>query len=108
MIPKRTQRKQTRGYKNPPNTRYCGRGTPYENGYKIGEPDWETGKPMTREDVLRHFRGTLQSLISINSWEWFVWYYLEPLMKYDYLSCFCPLDVACHVDIWIEYIGKVK
>jgi Domain of unknown function (DUF4326) len=108
IIPKRIQRRRVKGYRQPPKTRYCGRGTMYANGYKIGEPDWETGKPMTREDVLKRFRGLLQSLISLNGWEWFVDYYLRPLMEYDHLSCFCPLDKSCHVDIWIEYLEKVK
>jgi len=80
----------------------------FANDYKIGDLDWETGKPMTRADVLKRFRGTLQSLISLNSWAWFVDYYLRPLMGYDYLSCFCPLDKPCHVDIWIEYLEKVE
>ncbi len=105
---KRIQRKRTKGYRHPPNTHYCGRGTMFANMYKIGAIDIETGQPMTRADVLGRFRGNLQSMISANGWEWFVECYLRPLMKYDYLSCFCPLDKPCHVDIWIEYIEKVK
>ena len=67
-----------------------------------------TGEPMTREDVIECFRGDLVSLISMNSWEWFVGWYLDELMQYENLSCFCALDKPCHVDVWIEYLKKVK
>lgn len=104
----RIQRKRTKGYRQPPNTRYCGRGTRWGNDWKIGKADWNTGEPMTRDDVLRRFRWTLQSLISLIGWERFGEHYLRPLEGYEYLSCFCPLDEPCHVDIWIEYFEKWK
>jgi len=103
---KRVQRKRTKGYHLPPNTKYCGRGTSHGNGWIIGEPHQVTKKPMTREDVLRCFEGDLKSLISLNGIDWFEAEYLSELREYDNLACFCQLNVRCHVDIWIEYLEK--
>ncbi len=107
-IPQRWQRSRAKGAKQPASCRYCGRGTIYANGFKIGDPHPKTKKPMTRADVLELFDGVLRSLISLNGVNWFVGYYLKELSKYKYLSCFCPLTERCHVDIWIEYLQKYE
>jgi len=33
--------------------------------------------------------------------------WLDELRQYEYLSCFCRLDEACHVDVLIELL-KVR
>jgi hypothetical protein len=29
---------------------------------------------------------------------------LDELREYDHLSCFCPLDQKCHIDVLIEML----
>jgi hypothetical protein len=38
----------------------------------------------------------------------FVEFFLAPLVRYQHLSCFCPMDKACHVDMWIAYIRRYE
>jgi uncharacterized protein DUF4326 len=99
MTPQRIQRKRTKGWKQPPLTKYLGRGTAHGNEYVIG-------KDGTRDECLQLFRGRLEAMIQFYGARTFVQHYLEPLAPYENLSCFCPLDVPCHVDIWIEYMNR--
>jgi len=123
-MPKRIQR--TRKHKQPPNTKYCGRPTKWGNpfrlttdGYiecfsinrKILDPWilWSmTGgfelndicdlyKIWLIEDLQKRYQ-FLPKPPSIEN--------LDQLKEYDFLSCWCPLDKPCHVDILIELISK--
>lgn len=105
---KRIQRKRTKGWRQPPNTRYCGRGTIHGNDNRIGEINHNTGKPMTREETVQFFRTDIEKHIRIMGEDAFIKKYLLPLMKYENLSCFCPIDKPCHVDVWIEYLDRAE
>lgn len=37
-LPERIQRKRTKGWKQPANTRYCGRGSKWGNPFVVGRP----------------------------------------------------------------------
>ena len=74
----------------------------------VGATDYRTGKPYTQETAVEEFRRNIESLIKRMGEDKFIKVYLLPLVKYKYLSCFCPLDKPCHVDVWIEYLGKVE
>jgi hypothetical protein len=32
--------------------------------------------------------------------------YLDILSQYEYLSCFCPLNLPCHVDNWLHFLQQ--
>jgi hypothetical protein len=107
-IPARIQRSRAAGWRNPPSTLYCGRGTRWGNPYRIGAIDPESGREMTREDVLAKFRARIEKMRDGVGLSLFVELILAPLSQFHHLSCFCPLDSACHVDIWIEFIRQYQ
>ncbi len=97
--PVRVQRKRTKGWKMPPNTRYCGRPTVYGNPYIGRLPDgtdvkarsvrrhkeWLDGKREHRRNPIRPSKAMIISdLRGLN------------------LACWCGLDEPCHVDYLLE------
>lgn len=91
-MPNRHQRSRAKGTRQPPNTRYCGRGTAFGNPYIIG-------KDGTREGCVEKYKEKLQAMPSDE-----LQAFLAPLRGYSYLSCFCPLSECCHVDTIIEFL----
>lgn len=121
---KRIQRKRKKGYKTPPKTMFCGRTSGhnlYSNPYRIVEI--VPGKYILK-NTLNNQRGetihTSKELASKKAVQMFGWWidrkypteeamkeFLEPLRKYDHLSCFCREDAKhCHVDYLISLINK--
>lgn len=92
-MPKRIQRKRTKGWRMPPNAIYVGRPTKWGNpeplppnptdyeaeacveGYEVAL--WSGNLPIAVSDVRRELRGR------------------------D-LCCWCPLDRPCHADVLLE------
>ena len=95
-MPKRIQRKRTRGYRTPENSVYVGRSTKYGNPYNIHTN-------ASRELVIRMYRNLTLGRLRIDP-EW-----LEPLRGKD-LACWCPLvdaegkPVPCHADVLLELL----
>ena len=87
----RIQRSRERGSRQPANTKYCGRPTEWGNPFPIGDE-------CSRAEAIEPFRKAF-------------WDYELPvtpararteLSAYDYLSCWCRPDQACHVDEYIK------
>ena len=125
-IPKRIQRKRTKGYKNPPNTCYCGRGSKWGNPFVVGRPLYSWGKAILTVAICKHpnayieifnsnlFDGIVTLEKSLEYYElWIDWQIknnsldITDLLKYDYLSCWCPLSQRCHLDILISKLIKL-
>ena len=93
-VSERIRRSRTRGSRQPPNTRYCGRPTKWGNPFPIGEE-------YTRTESLEAFRKAF----------WACELPVTPdtvraeLAVYDYLSCWCRPEQECHVD---EYIRAIQ
>lgn len=105
-IPKRWCRSRGRGTKQPPNTKYVGRPTIYGNPFKAGETGtfYHGIQYYEKKDIVCIFSQELDVLIvhmGMTEEEFF-----EPLLKYDYLSCFCSFDEPCHVDVLIERLEQ--
>jgi hypothetical protein len=119
--PKRIQRKRTKGYKQPPNTKYVGRPTVYGNPFRvkgyfieywnINKKNWQVfeklgGAIAKDEDVVRLYNDWLHGRFD------HLGVFAKPptfreidnLEKHDYISCFCPLDKPCHTDVLIKLI----
>jgi hypothetical protein len=118
-MPIRVQRKRTKGYKMPANTKSVTRPHKFGNPYKIGMhnvwdiKDRETGKSLkdilvakngenkyhTIEDTLLAYRekikasGAMQRIIK------------RELVGKN-LACFCPLSSPCHADILLELANE--
>jgi len=113
--PKYTQRKRTKGYKSPPLTRYCGRGTKYGNYHAVIENEGGTGgysvlererwdgnqtlyyfmhfveKKEANAHAVKLFQKDLDSVIG-DAPDCF-----DELLNYEHLSCWCSPSLPCHV-----------
>lgn len=103
-MPKRIQRKRTKGWRMPDNTVYVGRGSRWGNMYIVGEQcmtPW--GDDILVRDnahAARLFRTEMVNDILLHRPD-----YLEPLRGKD-LACWCRLDQACHADVLLELANK--
>jgi len=101
----RVQRKRTKGWRTPEGCRYVGRGTPWGNPFKVGSYDecWGWITPEMAVEMYAQSMSVIASGYNMTVDEW-----LEPLRKYEMLSCYCPLDQVCHVDILIRELCRPK
>jgi len=105
-MPKRIQRKRTKGWKMPENTVYVGRPTKWGNPFKVG-------------DVHRFERvytgGYAEVTIADRAHA--VWLYKRYLtigekmaapfsLAGKDLACWCPLDQPCHADVLLKIANK--
>jgi hypothetical protein len=122
MIPQRIQRKRVKGYKQPPNTRYCGRGTKFGNPFILTDDGWvmykNINKNISNPWIYWSITGGFNKTDIVELYK--IWIKgglsdckllpsppnLSELKNYDYLSCFCPLDQPCHVDVLIKLLKK--
>jgi len=86
-MPKRIQRKRTKGYRMPEGAIYVGRPTKWGNPFKgLSEI------PLYREYI--------KEMIKTGSLN------IEELRGHD-LACWCSLDEQCHADVLLEIANKV-
>lgn len=117
MSPIRIQRRRTKGWRTPPNTRYVGRPSRYENPFTIEAVpgDWFVVDPFGLPSCFvagEHFdtrRAAHQYAV-----DRFRDYYINSRFSPDLLaelrrdlggrnlSCWCPLDLPCHADVLLE------
>lgn len=88
-MPKRIQRKRTKGWKMPRNTVYVGRPTKWGNPWS-GE---------NREKVIAKYRSWLAKSPLIKMLNKNL--AMRELRGQD-LACWCPLDQPCHADVLLE------
>ncbi len=93
----RVQRKREKGWRQPEGCRYVGRGTMWGNPFRVGGS-------ITREMAVEMYAQSMSVIAS--NYNMTVEEWLEPLRKYEMLSCYCPLDQACHVDVLIREISR--
>lgn len=89
--PKRIQRKRTKGWRAPPNTKYIGRPSKWANPYPV--------KQYGRERSLALFRSYLNTEMG----QRLVQEAKKELHGYN-LMCWCGEEEACHGDLWLEKI----
>ncbi len=79
--------------KIPPDAIYAGRPGKWGNKYRIGAPHPDTGKPMTRLDVIALYRKDLENDPKR----------LEELKRYKGCDwwCWCA-PLPCHADVLLE------
>lgn len=113
-MPKRIQRKRTKGWKMPPNTVYVGRPSKWGNPYKAGEK-------VELGDFIYYGIKELEQYENItpehnlHAMQLF-YFFTQVLKKYGKLdlselkgknlACWCPLDKPCHADILLKLANK--
>lgn len=84
-MPKRIQRKRTKGWRMPANTVYVGRGSRYGNPYRVG-----TALIPDRRAAVEAFEANLP---------------LSRLwgeLRGKNLACWCPANEPCHADVLLR------
>lgn len=112
-MPKRIQRKRTKGWRMPEEAVYVGRPSRWGNPYRVGD-QWvdflhELSTDCDQDDCGRNHVVTLDAGGAIHAFgfdqglmtddEQAEWY--APLRGRD-LACWCPLDQPCHADVLLE------
>ena len=91
-MPKRIQRKRTKGWKMPEEAVYVGRPTKWGNPFKVGrEGDAEMCVALYRRMVTEENIWTMPNKQGIK----------DELRGKD-LACWCALDKPCHADVLLE------
>jgi hypothetical protein len=94
----RVQRKRTKGYNAPPETIYVGRPSRWGNPFIVDD------YTPSREECVRSFTSVRGQQLN-ESTEWFVDFYIKPLLGAKHLSCWCPADELCHADFWVALLN---
>lgn len=111
---KRIQRKRTKGWRMPANTKYVGRGTKWGNPYRLSKDDesntfsvwqvnkssqvliaWAISEKMALDLALEKYAQYIDRHINYGNLK------IEEL-KGKNLACFCSLSSRCHADILLE------
>ena len=101
-MPKRIQRKRSRGWKMPENTVYVGRPSRWGNDNKIGDPyPFIENHLCTLDDVVWLYEVDLKTMDALGTLNEF----LAPLRGKD-LACWCPLDKPCHADVLLRLANQ--
>ncbi len=102
MSPQRIQRKRTKGWRMPPNTKCVDRSTGWGNPFVVGEPKWLAdidGNPVIVD--------VPDAEAAVKLFRWYVEDHpdrmaeVSKLAGYN-LACFCPVDAPCHADVLLE------
>ena len=98
-VPKRIQRKRTRGWKMPEGAVYVGRPTVWGNRWKPGIFSAVLGRTIQcNAEAVEVFSEVMARGEDSSSWRAFA---REKLRGKD-LACWCPLDQPCHADVLLE------
>lgn len=97
-MPKRIQRKRTKGWRMPTGAVYVGRPTKWGNPFKIGAPHPVFGAPMDAEDARDLYELSLPDDLLDQ---------LDELKGKD-LCCWCRLDQPCHADVLLRLANENK
>ena len=92
-MPKRIQRKRTKGWRLPPNTVCVDRTSRYGNPHYVGYCQ-TCGVEHTRDEAIAEFRAECGDPEVIERIR-------EHLAGKD-LACWCKLDEPCHADVLLE------
>ena len=91
-MPKRIQRKRTKGYRLPDNTVYVGRPSKWGNPYRICDG-------YGTEGAIERYALWLSNKLREDP------HFLDELRSKD-LACWCPLDKPCHADVILKILEE--
>ena len=104
-MPKRIQRKRTKGWRMPPNTVYVGRPSRWGNWHIVGKAYDARPVPRTPAEAVANFRADCEYWQEESPCEFADG--IAPLRGKD-LCCYCPLDQPCHADVLLELANAPK
>lgn len=95
-MPKRIQRKRTKGWRKPENTVIVDRTSRWGNPFTVEEHGRERAIALYREQMAELKERDPAGYRAL----------LEPLRGKD-VACFCSLDQACHGDVLLELASQL-
>ena len=95
-LPKRIQRKRTKGWRMPEGVVYVGRGTQWGHPFKAGPKCDAKCRAQIVERYRREITNYNGGVVGFN-----VLWARRHLRGKD-LACWCPLDQPCHADVLLE------
>lgn len=109
-MPKRIQRKRTKGWRMPDGAVYVGRPTKFGNPFVVGEKyGWGVPGSAEIEGPFQPIKDRREATAAFRSW-------LEDQhdlvdaarteLRGKDLACFCPLDQPCHADVLLELANQ--
>jgi len=104
-MPKRIQRKRTKGWRMPPNTVYVGRPTIWGNPFTIYDFNLNLSTERRQQLAVDAYEAWLKGELKDRS------NMLEPLKGKD-LACWCPLvdkygnPIPCHADVLLKLLKE--
>lgn len=105
-MPKRIQRKRTRGWKMPEDCVYVGRPTKWGNPFAVSGPD-EFGYRIVHRGTFHRISYDSEAdarKAAVRAYR--KWFFLQREAKAELrgkdLCCWCPLDCECHADVLLE------
>lgn len=111
-MPKRIQRRRTKGWRMPDGAVYVGRGTQWGNPIRIGTPNADDYMRGTREDAVAKYR---YEIVQMNGgFVGFNRLWVRKHLRGKDLACWCPLidkdgnKVPCHADVLLELANAPK
>src|SRR5690349_13562950 len=105
-MPKRIQRKRTKGWRMPEDAVYVGRGTVWGNPWRVGDPitvEWPDRGAGDGTTWVRELTITPELAVAL--------YRIaftpdapeaRTLLAEMDLACWCPIDQPCHADVLLE------
>lgn len=104
---KRIQRKRTKGWKMPVNTKYVGRPTKWGNPFRVDDLGAKEAVCLYKECLLNnsityYYFDEIEARIQYDRFKWMA-ENLDQLRGYN-LACFCNINEPCHVDVLIELL----
>lgn len=101
MTQRRAQRVQTsRQHKDPPNCFRAARPSMYANRYRMKKATNPYEEMVEHYYAVERFREQMEEILKRNP------AFYDPLLEYDFISCYCPLHLPCHVDMIIEHLTR--
>lgn len=111
-MPKRIQRKRTKGWRMPANTVYVGRTGghsypegrgPWGNPYRVG-----MFRGYTAADAVDAYKKWLRGDTSARVWAGapHTKSEIRNALRGKNLACWCPLDQPCHADVLLEIANR--
>ena len=97
-MPKRIQRRCSKGWKMPANAVYVGRPTEWGNPFPLDV--------FGREEAMRKFRGLFENHDAAIAAAYPVDRVAE--LRGKDLACWCPLTRACHADVLLERANAAR
>ncbi len=94
-MPKRIQRKRTKGWRKPEGTIIVDRTSRWGNPYKTGDIRRGYVNPITTKEAVGLYRVWVERQIRLGRLD------IETLRGKD-LACWCALDAPCHADVLLK------